>query len=58
MMRQRERIAVERRRAEHLQALKRKTLVVNLGLGLLTLGLLWGLAEMIWLLMQMVEARA
>ena len=57
MMRMRERVATERRRAEHLQALKRKTLVINVALGLLTLGLLWGLAELIWLLIEMVEAR-
>jgi hypothetical protein len=57
MMRMRERIAVERRRAEHLQSLKRKTLLINIGLGLLTLGLLWGLAELIWLLIEMVKAK-
>lgn len=57
MMRQRERIAVERRRAEHLQSLKRKTLAINVGLGLLVLVCIWGLAELIWLLMEMVEAR-
>lgn len=57
MMRMRERVATERRRAEHLQALKRKTLAVNVALGLLTLGLLWGLAELIWLLIEMVRAK-
>ena len=57
MMSQRERIAVERRRAEHLQSLKRKTLALNVGLGLLVLACIWGLAELIWLLMEMVEAR-
>jgi hypothetical protein len=57
MMRMRERVATERRRAEHLQALKRKTLAINVALGLLTLGLLWGLAELIWLLIEMVGAR-
>jgi len=57
MMRMRERVATERRRAEHLQALKRKTLAMNVALGLLTLGLLWGLAELIWLLIEMVGAR-
>ena len=57
MMRMRKRVATERRRAEHLQALKRKTLAINVALGLLTLGLLWGLAELIWLLIEMVGAR-
>ena len=57
MMRMRERVATERRRAEHLQALKRKTLAMNVALGLLTLGLLWGLAELIWLLVEMVRAK-
>jgi len=53
----RERVATERRRAEHLQALKRKHLAMNVVLGLLTLGLLWGLAELIWLLIEMVRAK-
>ena len=31
--------------------------VLRLGLGLLVLACIWGLAELIWLLMEMVEAR-
>jgi len=57
MMRMRERVATERRRAEYLQTQKRKHLVINMMLGSLTLGLLWGLAELIWLLIDMVGAR-
>lgn len=57
MMRQRERIATERRRAEYLQSQKRKYLILNAGLGLLTLLCLWGIAELIWLLMEMVGER-
>lgn len=57
MMRQRERIATERRRAEYLQSQKRKHLMINVGLGLLTLLCLWGLTELIWLLMEMVGER-
>ena len=57
MMRMRERVATERRRAEYLQDQKRKHLMLNMGLGLLTLFLLWGLAELIWLLIEMIGAR-
>ena len=57
MMRLRERVATERRRAEHLQELKRKTFAINVVYGVLILGLLWGLAELIYLLIAMVEAR-
>ena len=57
MMRQRERIAVERRRAEYVQSQKRKHLMLNVALGAMVLICLWGLAELIWLLMEMVRAR-
>jgi len=57
MMRQRERIALERRRAEYLQLQKRKHLMLNVGLGLLTLLCLWGIAELIWVLIEMVGER-
>lgn len=57
MMRQRERIAVERRRAEYVQSQKRKHLMLNLALGAMVLLCLWGLTELIWLLMEMVRAR-
>lgn len=57
MMRQRERIAVERRRAEYVQSQKRKHLMLNVALGAMVLICLWGLTELIWLLMEMVRAR-
>jgi len=57
MMRQRERIAVERRRAEYVQSQKRKHLMLNIALGAMVLLCLWGLTELIWLLMEMVRAR-
>jgi len=57
MMRQRERIAVERRRAEYVQSQKRKHLMLNVALGAMVLLCLWGLTELIWLLMEMVRAR-
>ena len=57
MMRQRERIAVERRRAEYVQSQKRKHLMLNVALGAMVLICLWGLTELIWLLMQMVRER-
>lgn len=57
MMRMRERIATERRRAEYLQSQKRKHLILNAGLGLLTLLCLWGIVELIWVLIEMVGER-
>ena len=57
MMRQREKIAVERRRAEYLQDQKRKALLLNTALGVLVLACLWGIAELIWLLIEMVGAK-
>ena len=57
MMRQRQRIAVERRRAEYVQSQKRKHLMLNVALGAMVLLCLWGLTELIWLLMEMVRAR-
>ena len=57
MMRQRERIAVERRRAEYVQSQKRKHLMLNVALGAMVLLCLWGLTELIWLLMEMVRER-
>ena len=57
MMRQRERIAVERRRAEYVQSQKRKHLMLNVALGAMVLLCLWGLTELIWLLMEMVRSR-
>lgn len=57
MMRQRERIAVERRRAEYVQSQKRKHLMLNVALVAMVLLCLWGLTELIWLLMEMVRAR-
>jgi hypothetical protein len=53
MMRMREKLATERRRAEHLQQERRKALFLNLTFAVLIGGMLYGIWLLIWLAVEM-----